>query len=315
MSVLIRAALELRPGCRLRYDHPAPEDLFSKDPIRNGRLATFAGYGHKLVGPLDFKGRAIGRYIDLDKIDVRFDGEEQVRESLSLCHFVVIDDDPSHVRPAKDADECQCVGHLPHDLLFYPDDIVRFRAKPVARLSDEPRTVGEVFLTEPFTTGGIPRYNVAETDAEFEKRKEGLRKEKRPFLLSNPDRGSWSVLGESLELVLHGNVWALYRDPGALAFDSEEEELLFWARDGIARLVPGSGEPGSESPGCSLEHAWKLFTSGEADVIVPEKAFALPDGAARYGVRRLHERWSSYRKWARDLTWKRYEARASQSAA
>ena len=160
MSVTIRASVALQPGCKLYYDCPLKggdyksEQFFEK---HRGKYATFIGYSEKLVDVLDFQGRLPGRYIDLEGVQVQFDGEE-VR-GLNILHFIVADASKAQLMDAAAKD--QRLGDLPHSPLFYPGDTVRFKKKPdVEGVTDEPRKVQQIFLCKPFTQDDVPRYEV-----------------------------------------------------------------------------------------------------------------------------------------------------------
>jgi len=284
MSVVIRAAVALQPGCRLYYDCPLggadyeSREFFDK---HRGKIATFVGYNEKLVGVLDHKGRLPGRYVETSDIRVQFDDEEP--RSLNADHFVILD--PAKATMAESATENQRIGDLIHPILFYSGDMVRVK-KQLNLFSAEVHEIGGVFLGEPFTKGGVPRYDVLESEEDAKERKrkfdaetEGmdlLQKVTIGFGVS--DRQGKNMAGEDLELVSRGNVWALYHDPSKLTFKSDEDENAFWSTYGICQFV--SDEDSSRLLGLprrafdwyhlTLEQAYRLCKQEDADVIVPE---------------------------------------------
>jgi hypothetical protein len=334
MSVTMRAVLALKPGCRLYYDCPLGGDSWKArqffDKYR-GKNATFVGYAEDLIGVLDFKGRMPGRYVDPKGLQVRFDGEETVHPNINILHFIVQDDDPAHVSLANPAEKAGCLGDLPHPILFYPGDIVRFLKKPDNQgTSDEPRKVRAVFINKPFTMDGVPRYEVMETPTEREARIEqfhndnkGRPEGQRLVLATLPDRLGWNTTGEDIELVARGNVWALYHDPSQLSFDSDESESAFWTNRGISSRVSGSDadERGtmarfiSSANGRTLEDAWRLFTAGEADALEPNDLRGNLDNQPSHLMYKLHECWAEHRERVRALTQRLWEHQVKQSAA
>lgn len=318
MSVIIRTAMKLEPSCRLYYDCPLKGDDWRANEFFDkyrGRHATFIGYHEHLVGPLDYRGREPGRYINTEFINVRFDGEDCAHR-LDVQHFVVDDTNPDHVQLAEAATDDQRLGDLPHPILFYPGDTVRFVNKPEDCLSNNLRIVRGVFLSSPFANDGVPRYGVGETSEEISERKGARLREANVGRLSNKTHFHsvhvplcWNVTGTNLTLIERGNVWALYHNPDLLSFISDEGELEFWGQDGICRYVTGEIKKSTlgvtqgwldSSSGLTLNDALRIFDARHADIISP--THSNPGEPLQYSVKVLHDRWVEHRERVRALT-------------
>lgn len=314
MSMTIRAAVALQAGCRLYYDCPLQGGDYKSQLFfdkHRGQYATFVRHGEELVDVLDFKGRVPGRYLDPKGIFVQFAGEDPIE--INVLHFVVAD--ASKASLVDSAAFNERLGDLPHPVLFYPDDIVRFKRKPADRLTDDVRRVQQVFLGKPFTMNNIPRYEVMETEAEAEERirkfhEENEKRREEDRLWSSPDGvQGWNTAGEDIELVSRSNVWALYNDSTKLAFSSQEDEAAFWGRDGICgyvgnevkkRVLSIPQQVLNRTHGLSLENAYQLVVAGEADVIQP--TFSNPSEGSRYSAKRVYDCFAQHRDHVRALT-------------
>lgn len=306
MSLILRAALDLQPGCGLAYDPPVQGgDIESSRffTAYRGRKAAFQGYGEDYIGPLDFKGRDPGRYLNRQVIKVRFENEEEVR-TLNAPHFVVVD--PAKAAVASTLEESVRLGDLPHLLHHYPGDLVSFvQNRPEQFSTNVPRTVGTVFLEKPFTKGGLPRYLVMETVEEFRARLQKLQDEnearpadKKLFISPMMQRGGVNVPGCDLKLEGRGNVYWLYHEPLEMSFGSDREEAEFWSSTGISCPVGGD-----YSLGVSLE----LFRKGEADVLVAQRV-------RHYYPHRLLSRWDKHRPRVRALTERLFKTELGEAA-
>lgn len=330
MSIVLRAAVRLEPGCRLYYDCPLGGDDFRSQQFfekYHGKYATFVGYSEKHIGVLDSQGRMPGRYINPDGIRVRFEGEEE-EHGLNIRHFILADGEKATL--AEGYSEDQRVGDLPHPILYYPGDMVRFKLYKEGR-ENAPRLVRQVFVSDGlFATDGIPRYEVMETEHEARERNRKFDEEnaKRPdgrklvkSLLN--DRHGWNTSHEEIELVSRGNVWALYNDPSKLTFASDEEESEFWAKDGIGKRASSKkAEARSRyalaseiADDHSLEAVYKLFTSGEADVINRSEIARIREIPDRYVARKLHECFAEHRERVHALTQRLWAHQVKQTAA
>ncbi len=329
MSVTIRAVVSLEPGCKLYYDCPLRSDSYSSQNFfdtHRGKYATFKEYSEKLIDVLDLHGRIPGRYVDPKGVVVEFDGEDA--KSLNILHFVVADASKSKLVDASQKD--QRLGDLPHPLLFYPGDTVRFKKKPDgAGVTDDPRKMQQIFLGKPFTNDSFPRYEVMETESETAERirkfdEENAERKEEHRLWSSPIRGArgWNTAGDDIELVARGNVWALYNDPTKLAFESDDAEAAFWAQDGICRYVQDEVKQGvlgihkralNSTFGLSLEDAHRLYAGGHADVIA--STFSNPGDGPRYEAKRMHDCFAQHRARIRALTYKLWSHKVKQSAA
>ena len=248
MAVIIPVAVHLKEGARFRYDCPSPmtdnPTLNAKYAAYKGKLATFVSHKEQFIGPLDHDGRLPGRYIDASRVNVRFDGEETVREE-SLGYLTVHTGD---VVLATSLEEGDRLGNLPYPILYYPGDRVMYRERPEGVETGPVQVMGVSFAEN-----GKVLYRVREFGQ------------------------TWLEHHQSLRLVSRGNVWALYHDPKWLEFDSDEEEMQFWAQDGVSRSAknPNRGPSLHDQTklvfGVPLAEAWGLFQSGLADlIIVPE---------------------------------------------
>ena len=286
LYVVMRALLSPQPGCKLKYDCPLgggsykSEEFFKK---YRGKPATFVGYSEKLVGPLDFKGRIPGRYLNPEDVKVRFDGEQEERE-LNIQHFIMLHPREHDVMPADFDFDNQRLGDLVHPVLYYPGDLV------LDKETGKHRTVQSVFLGHPFTLDGVPRYDVAEVDGDYEARIKGVKEawskktpENRPFLHHVPSRDSWNKKGGEISPVLRGNVWALYHDPSKLSFKSDEDEVEFWTQDGITYLLPTQDQQ---------------YLALAMDIIERREW----DRPVSYAPRRLHDCFAQHRDRVRTLT-------------
>lgn len=302
MPVIICVAADLLLGCNLLYDCPYGSDDWNSDQFfkaNRGKRAEFVDYCETLVSILDHQGRMPGRYIDPHMIKVRFEGEQEVH-SLQAQHFIALD--ATKVQPAFSAGKNQRFGDLPHPVLFYPGDKVRLKQKPATAMDTE-HSVDMVFLGKPFTRDEVPRYHVAETSEEGAERKrlfneENAKREPGQQLFPTSDLfpHGWNMAGEDLELVERGNAWALYNDPSKLSFASDEEELRFWARDGVSKRIFGAERIG-------LASATLSFKKSSVDVILPSTLYPpSSDEPERYEGHKLFDCWSGHRERVRALT-------------
>lgn len=294
MSLVLRAQVALMEGCKLLYDCPAlsTEDYRANEFFKKyrGKRAEFVGYVEKLVGVLDHKGRMPGRYIDLEWIKVRFDGEEEV-QTLNLYHFVVID--PTRSRVSYFAGDNQRVGDLPNPILFYPGDTVCYKGLAGEQMGKDPRKIGSVFLGTHFTkVEGVPQYDVMETDAE----KNARQKSRLSPLGYISQRQGSNTPGDMLELVSRGNVWALYNDSSKLSFESDKDELEFWSLNGISKSIVSQS---------LFKEAYELFVDGEVDLLRVHR-FKNRGTDDLFDSRKLHACFAEHRQRVRDLTQRLY---------
>lgn len=326
MSVVIRARVQLQPGARLYYDCPIRGDSFEANRFfekHRGKEAEFVGYAEELIGPLDHRGRIPGRYINPEAVIVRFDGEES--RSLNIRHFVVLE---TCAAVFADGDSAGRLGDLLHPALFYSDDIVR-ADDPQQRINNDERMVGEVLVgKEEFAPGGVPRYFVMETDAEYEARMAGLKAKSEAHkgawvnAFLHKERSGCNMPADYLALVRHGNVWALYEAPDLLSFENDEKEATFWARDGVSKRLSGkqTEEAGDMvgamryAYGYPLALAYQLFESGEADLILLSN-LTPPKGQPGYIIRRLHDCFGEHRPRVRALTERMWHEQALAPAS
>jgi len=320
MSYAMQALVELRPGCKLYYACPlGPTDNFNTTAFFNkyhGKTATFVAPTQKLHGPLNREGKKPGRYANPSYINVKFEGEEKVHTGLNLVHFVVIDIDRTHVWLTESTAD-QRLGDLPYPILFYPGDSVRLKELPEGR-ADVPRLVSSIWLEDSHMHGGLPGYQVHENDDEF-----AARKKEREFPVDIMHK-SWNMPADKLELVAHGNVWALYNKPGMMSFASDEQESAFWAQSGISTMTSALDPAGADTDqrimssafGQTLEQAWQGFLAERVDVInLRERAGGRADETPRYMSHKLQPCFRDHRVRVRDLTKRLWENKLAQAAA
>lgn len=304
------AFVVLREGMRLFYDCPAmsgesyaADNFFRK---YQGKTATIASFPTTPVGPFDRKGRLPGMYLSPGSINVQFEGEEEVHEGLNLVHFVLLD--PTTTVSYDEYERAQRVSDL--HLLFYPGDAVH-KSDDLLR---GPRVVQEV----KFAQNGEPLYTLAETSEATEQRKAAKaaeREEERAKREANPDRLSMMLFsghdypltetcdGASLVLIERGPTYFLYNDPSKLAFASTEEELSFWAEDGLSKTFYGK-RPAIFNWKWSLEKAREIVEQGKGDLILAStrSASRYADDTPKYTVRTLHSCFDQHRSRVRELT-------------
>ncbi len=292
----MQAALEIEVCTRLYYDCPAmsPESLEANRFFKKygGKEAAVVGFDTEYVGPLDPMGRLPGSYYT-GGLKVQFDGESEIHEGLNPRHFVVLG--PAKVVRGKND---SYAGELPQPILFYPDDVV----VETSDLLATPRLVSKVSIGK----DGSPLYHLAETADELRVR-EAAHKESKPsfFGVRFSDSGGKWVEGESLVLLERGNVRALYADPTQLQFASDQAEVNFWAGEGLSFVV-GGDDPDDYSflIGMSLAAAVELVVAEKGDLIVRRNR----PREVLYQVRRLHERFDSFREHVRKISAEAEEA-------
>ncbi len=302
MSTIIRVPVRLKPGAALLYDCPLGGEGYQAQQFfkkYRGRRATFVDYGEKLVGLFDHKGRLPGRYRLSGALKVRFEGEDEV-QSTQAVHFILLD---KQVEACDASSLGERLGDLPHPILFYPGDFVRFKEgkAPGQWDGDVPRRVKEVFVKEPLAPAGVPRYDIVENEDECQRRKDAIKtkleKEKSvTFTLSPFTSESHCATGEDLELVARGNAYWLYHDPTKLAFASDEKENEFWAarctrfvsNEDATRLLGKLERKIGGQPHLSLQEAYQLCKSEDADIIVEAPPATFGRAQKRYQVMKLH---------------------------
>lgn len=306
----MQAFVVLREGMRLFYDCPTMSgDSFAADNFfrkYQGKTATIASFPSAPVGPFDRKGRLPGVYLLPGGINVKFEEEEEVHECLNLAHFVLLDS--TTTVPHDEYERAQRVSDL--HLLFYPGDTVYKGDDLLQGL----RVVQEV----KFAQNGESLYVLAETSEATERRKAAKvaeRQEEQAKRASDPARLPMMPFsghdypltetcdGASLVLVERGPAYFLYTDPSKLTFASPEEELSFWAEDGLSKTFYGSRQhiPNWE---WSLEKAREIVEQGKGDLILASgrSPSLRGDGAPKYTVRVLHSSFDQHRSRVRELT-------------
>ncbi len=207
----LRANFELVPGDGLKCDCPGWDSHESKrfHENYNGKSATFVGYATHVIGPLDPRGRLPGLYADIHHIMVKFDGETDPKK-VDVGFFSLNHPRSHKVLPAGFDFEAQRVGNLPFALLYYPGDTVR-----VVRVEHPDYNP---WLNKEGKVGGM-------TD-------------KGSYFVDFGDVQNLHFNPQGLEMVARGNVNYLYTDPSGMRFDLDEQEVKFWAHEGIMRALP-----------------------------------------------------------------------------
>lgn len=296
LMVQMYAAVEV--GMRVYYNCPLSGDSFEANAFfrkYRGRRGTIVGFRTEYVGPLDRKGRPPGAYYRLGSINVRFEGDDVERSGLNLAHFVLLSPTSTRSEPPP---AYQRAGDLPRPILFYPGDIVC----KTDDVFSTPRTVTGVRVFE----DGILEYTLAET-AETRAQRDKTAAEYRsaghiPF--GSSMSASEHCRGHDLTLLTAGNVRWLYTDPAQMHFDSPEEEVLFWAQDGLSAIVYSNNTsiPVWEY---NFKQARELVSRGDGDLMVGcvrQRHTVLFDGTGNYIItRRLYPQFEQYRDRVRQL--------------
>jgi hypothetical protein len=94
------------------------------------------------------------------------------------------------------------------------------------------------------------------------------------------------------DLLDRGNAYHLFHDPKLLKFQSDEEEIAFWAREGISVQVSDEWEH-------SLGSCAKDFELGHVDLV---HTSTNDRGESRFSSYKLHDVFGMYRKRVHDLT-------------
>lgn len=287
ITVIIRTIVDIEVGMKVRYDCPSgsSEDVHSDRFFKKwrGHLGTIVGFFPEYIEPLHYTGRLPGVYNRNDCVRVQFDECDEAHV-LKLIHCTLLSSVPTT--------GTQQVQPLPQPLLFYPEDIVVLFDDLLRSL----RLVERVIISD----DGVPTYVLAESEDDYSARKlkEAQKKEEgRVFpsgMMSFPR--TESCFAEQLELVEKGNVHMLYEGSvSEMHFDSIENEVLFWARDGLSVHVADTGYPG-----CSLKAARELLKKEVGDIIV-EVEYTSNDEPGFYHVRKLVPAFASHRDRVRSL--------------
>jgi hypothetical protein len=300
----IRALVSVNVGTRVLYDFPYPPDDFRGRAFfekYNGKAAVICGFAKEYVGPLDSCGRMPGTYGDFEVVDVRFEGERKVH-TMSVNHLLVLD--ACKTVAVEDFSRHAKISDLPRKIRFYTGDQVRKKDDP----KKETRLVQRVNVADDAKI----TYMLGESAAE-KQRRERKREEARNDRTKIPSvmlgiRQAERSDGKGLLLVSRGNVYNLYSAPEKLRFASDEEELLFWAQEGVSRQVSqghGSMLTGSPLRGeFSLAEALEICERGEGDFVIASQRFPNLVVTGRKGdhqVRELHDCFGKYRKRVRAL--------------
>lgn len=305
----MKTFVEVRVGMRFYYDCPGMGDDFRSNAFfqkYQGRQGVIVGFPTERVGILDSKGRTPGVYIKPSGVNVKFDGEEEVHNSLNLGHFILIEP-TSTVVLTKSLND-QRLGDLEHEVLFYPGDTVH-KSDDLLR---NPRVVDQVILMN----DGTLNYRLAETPEDESARKvedDAKRAKAREEdgiggIISMMGVRSFArteqVSGDDIVMVERGNLHHLYTDPTQMTFADAAEEVRFWSQEGLSATVY---EKSRHIPrwDFTLELAQAMVEAGEADLIIEKEQFnnivVVPD-EGKFNVRKLHERFASHRERVREVS-------------
>jgi hypothetical protein len=222
-------------------------------------------------------------------LKVQFEKDDTVYDklNLNLNHFVVVG--PAEIFPDETDN---FVSGLPEDPDFYPFDVVAKQGDLLA----EPRLIvsvdynqGGQLVCDLADTEDMERVRHTKERAERDRTKtEGLW---YPSITFNSGE---SINADRLLLVERGNVYWLYHDYTKLNFASSEEELGFWAIDGISKVVHLD-----QGWRFSLKRAREIVASGDGDIVI-ESRHATRETSG-YEVRRLHDIFKQHRDRVRVL--------------
>ncbi len=225
-----------------------------------GKRVTFVRYAEVLMGPLDPMGRRPGRYTDRENMIVRYsDGD--LRVPVKDVRFVDTYPKPPAAHIQNGVGEVERLGDLPYPIELWPGD----RIKDYGR-NKEWFTVSAIS----FGDDGKPVYELWNDS--------GLVK----LILHYKPSGGW---------LDRGNIYLLYNDPEHLTFGSDEEEIVFWAREGIS--VCGLGRGGGQPMWPCMD----FFDKGHIDLITRH-----PKNESFFCTYKLHSIFAEHRPRVRALT-------------
>jgi len=305
MILRIDACLKVEVDMKVYYDCPHMSgESFKADAFfrkYKGAYGTIVGFSTEYVGPLDSKGRLPGTYYRPGGIDVQFDGEDEVHTGLNIDHFVLMS--PTSTVDLDIPLTHQLAGDLPNPIRFYPGDVV-CKTDDLLRAQ---RIVERVSVND----DGKLVYTLAETvddrtarEKEDEERNQKAREDGHMFAGLMPSFARTEhCSGEQLELITAGNIHWLYVDSSKMQFGSPEDEVHFWARDGLSKTVYGESGmvPVWEFP---FEKARQMLEAGNGDIIVRSHEFENVKIVGKSGdhqVRRLHACFGEHRDRVRTL--------------
>jgi hypothetical protein len=200
--------------------------------VWEGKPVTYVRTAVDRLGPLNVRGRPMGLYIDPNFIIVRLEDGEEMSVATDSCRTVPASSGfVTQVFEEMDT-ENRYLGPLEHPPQFYPGDIIEPKIFPGERW----RVLEVRYRDE----SGEPEYECADAS------------------------GSTVALDIEFRLVKAGNVHLLYADPYKLEFQSDEEELLFWAQKSISDRRLGRVTGGQSLWACA-----DAFRRGQADLILP----------------------------------------------
>ncbi len=291
MIAKIRAHVRLKPGMRVLYSPLYPPDDFKGhrfDKKYSGSTAVVRGFDQEYVAPLDTKGRWPGAYAESSIVNVCFEGEKEVFSS-DVSHLIVLD--ACETIKAEDATMGERIGDLPYKLRFYPGDRVRKRGDKTG----EVRFVENVRIHDK----GVIVYALSESTAS-RNRREKIRLESGGVATSNiilPQAESSD--GKGFVVASRGNVYDLYCAPEKLSFTSDEQELAFWAQDGVSRAITHGKNLMSIRYEWPLEEARRIVAGGGGDFVIKSREYKNVVVTGRKGthqVRELHGCFAQYRE-------------------
>jgi len=239
--VMMTAPVHLYSGCRLKHSKIG--------------LVRFSQYLTMLAGPLDPLGRKPGLYRDHTRVMVS-DGNGEIEVLASNLLLVDTYPRPTEAEIPNNFSLEERLGDLPCLIKFWPGDIVRV-----------PGSKREGFWVVNRVTfddmSGRPIYELTDPRGQC--------------IEWNP----WQKICDDPSITVdRGNVYWLYHDSSKLSFKSDQEELTFWAREGIS--VPGLGK--DMSPGQTMWPCAQSFDDGSADLITRNQKY--PSSFHTY---KLHE--------------------------
>lgn len=260
----------------------------------NGQVAKVVDFEPVYVGPLDSRGRLPGVYPG-EQICIKLgNGRTQwVRPNMLILNEMVTTRARSRLPVAV-------WKPLPHAIRYYPGDIVRRQSDP----QKERRTITHLDIRQ--ANGKVVYYLSESTDGK------ARREASRASAMEEEAKASFMPLlnlpqsepcdGAGLRLVSRGNVYRLYNSPEKLRFNSDHEELVFWAQSGVSGLVCYGGLLSKDRSDWTLEDAQAALGRGEGDLITkPQQLQCLIDRNGDYHVHLLHARFVVHRKRVQSL--------------
>ena len=276
------AQFELVPHNGLKRPHEYEQWVREHAP---GTVFNYAGPVEEWALPLDHPlGREPGVYAVEGRMRVQREGKIRQVDTQDFCLL----GSPGYAHLARPRPSGPLwLGELPERVLFYSDDRVKMHRCAIKGQKENPTRQVVSVLRAP-ENGGL-LYRVEENDEEYEIRLKSL--DSTPSK-EGITRQTWEMRGEDLYCMGRGPVFYLYHDLSKFLFKSTQEELRFWAREGVSEMVHGYVE---------LSKVLGQFATGHIDVVCPARY-----AEKHYSTYRLHKRFAEHREHVRKLVEREY---------